>query len=624
MCGINGIYDLKTIQNPRELVESMNQSMVHRGPDAGAIFEDSNIVLGHRRLSIIDLEEASNQPMTSSDGRFTIVFNGEIYNFRELKDLLPDYQWKSKGDTEVILAMWEKWGMNAIKQLNGMFAIGIYDKNKNEVFLIRDRLGIKPLYFHYNEDFTVFSSSLKSILETNLVDRKIDQNALIDYLRFQTVQTPNTLIEDVYQLEPGHYIKVNQDGIEKKSYWSLEKDFLPVPRNYDTIKEKTRELLFESVERRLISDVKVGAFLSGGIDSSLLVGIISNELDQKISTFNVNFAEEDYSEAKFARQVASKYNTDHHEINLKPQDFLEKLPEALSKMDHPSGDGPNTYIVSEETKKQGITVALSGLGGDELFAGYDIFKRIPEVQSKKWLLSFPVYIRRLMAKGLLLKGNTIANRKIGQVIQQPYFDTEYIYQFNRQLFLDDQIKRITGRANLPINSSFIIGKEGIGFDTAGWNLPTLSKISYLEISTYMQNVLLRDSDQMSMAHSLEIRVPFLDHKLVEYVMGVPDFAKYPQKPKKLLLDAFEDLIPEEVWNRPKMGFVLPYEQWMRNELKSFCEDKLDALKDLEYFRSSEIDKLWNQFLKGNKSISWSRMWSLVVLGSWIKENQIEG
>lgn len=622
MCGINGIYDLKSIQNPREIIEKMNQSMIHRGPDAEGIYEDKNIVLGHRRLSIIDLDPASNQPMVSRDGRYSLVFNGEIYNFQELKDLVPDYSWKSKGDTEVILALWEKWGLNAIKQLNGMFAIVIYDKELNELFLIRDRMGIKPLYFHYNEDFTIFSSSVKSILDSNLVDRKIDSNSLIDYLRFQTVQTPNTLIQDIYQLEPGHYVRVHQDGIEKKSFWSMEKDFLPVPRNYDKIKEQTRILLTESVERRLISDVNVGAFLSGGIDSSLIVGIISQELDQKINTFNVNFAEEEFSEAKYARQIADKYGTNHTEINLKPDDFLAKLPEALSKMDHPSGDGPNTYIVSEETKKQGITVALSGLGGDELFAGYDIFKRIPEVQNKKWLLSFPSYVRRMMAKGLILKGNTIANRKIGQVIQQPYFDTEYIYQFNRQLFLDDQIRKLTNQSKLPINSSFKVGKENIGFETLGWNLPNLSKISYAEISTYMQNVLLRDSDQMSMAHSLEIRVPFLDHNLVEYVMGIPDFAKYPVRPKKLLLDSFEDLIPEEIWNRPKMGFVLPYEQWMKKELRSFCEENLKRLKELKSLNSREIDHLWKQFLAGKKSISWSRMWSLVVLGSWIKENQI--
>lgn len=624
MCGINGIYDLKNISNPRQVIESMNNSMVHRGPDAEGIFEDENIVLGHRRLSIIDLEEASNQPMTSQDGRYTIVFNGEIYNFQEIKELLPEYKWKSKGDTEVILAAWQEWGVNAIKQLNGMFALGIYDQVKNDLHVFRDRMGIKPLYFFYNETQFAFSSSIKALLQTGLIPKKIDPESLIDYLRFQTVQTPKTIIEQVYQLEPGHYIRVHQDGIEKKAFWSMEKDFLPVPRNYDKIKAEVRNLLTASIERRLISDVEVGAFLSGGIDSSLIVGIIKKELGKDIATFNVNFAEEEFSEAKYARLVADKFQTKHTEINLKPEDFLEKLPEALSKMDHPSGDGPNTYVVSEVTKKQGITVALSGLGGDELFAGYDIFKRIPEVQGKKWLLSFPAYIRKLMAKGLLLKSNSISSRKIGDVIKQPYFDTEYIYQFNRQVFLDFQIEKMTGRSKLPPNSSFTLGHEKIGFDTPGWNLPSLSKISYMEISTYMQNVLLRDSDQMSMAHSLEVRVPFLDHKLVEYALGVPDFAKYPHKPKRLLIDAFEDILPEEVWNRKKMGFVLPYEKWMKNELQTFCEERLDVLKELEHFDKNELDKLWKQFLNGNKLLSWARIWSLVVLGHWIKENQIEG
>jgi asparagine synthase (glutamine-hydrolysing) len=624
VCGINGIYDLKEITQAKEIIQRMNQSMIHRGPDADGVFINEKVALGHRRLSIIDLDTASNQPMTTPDGRYTIVFNGEIYNFEQIKGLLPDYTWKTKGDTEVILASFAKWGLNAVKQFNGMFAFAIFDNDKNSIHLFRDRLGIKPLYFYYNEKHLVFSSSVKSILETGLIPRKLNENALIDYLRFQTVQCPNTIIEDIYQVEPGHYVRVNQDGIEKKEYWALEKDFLPVPRNYDDIKVNVRKLLTESVEKRLISDVKVGAFLSGGIDSSLLVGIISKELGKDISTFNVNFAEEEFSEAKYARLIAEKYKTNHTEINLDPSDFLNKLPEALSKMDQPSGDGPNTYIVSEETKKQGITVALSGLGGDELFAGYDIFKRIPVVQNKKWLLSFPIYIRKLMAKGIVMKNNSISSRKIGEVLKQSYFDTEHIYQFNRQVFLDFQISKIVKRSKLPINSSFELGHEKIGFDTPGWNLPSLSKISYLEISTYMQNVLLRDSDQMSMANSLEIRVPFLDHKLVEYAMGIPDFAKQPTKPKKLLIDSFEDLLPEEIWNRKKMGFVLPYESWIKNDLKDFCKANLDYLKEFEIFNDSELDNIWNQFISGNKLISWSRIWTLVVLGNWLKENQIEG
>lgn len=624
MCGINGIYQFNGLKLKPDIIQKMNDTIIHRGPDAEGAYSDDFIMLGHRRLSIIDTKEESNQPMTSENNRYVIVFNGEIYNFKTLKALLSDYHFKTNSDTEVIIAAYQKWGKLCVNHLEGMFAFAIWDKVERSLFITRDRLGIKPLYYVLDKNKIIFSSSVKAILNSGLIPRQIRQESLVDYLRFQTVHSPYTIIEDLYMLESGQYMFFNDEKQELKTYWHPTTNYRVAENSVSKVQTKISDLLSQSVEKRMMSDVPFGAFLSGGIDSSIIVGLMTQKHNQKINTFSVVFKENEFSEAQYAQQIAKKFNTNHHEIELSVEEFKTMIPTAIQFYDHPSGDGLNTYVVSKKTAESGIKMALSGLGGDELFGGYSVFTQIPHLQSKKWLSSFPNYARKYVGIFNHWAKGSIASSKIKEILKQEYFDTEFIYQFYRQTLLDDQVENLIKKRPLPKNKVFEIAHELIGYDTNGWQLPPLSRISVAEMLTYMQNVLLRDTDQMSMANSLEVRVPFLDHHLVEYTLGINDAIKQPISPKKLLVDSFIELLPESIYNRPKMGFVLPYEKWMRGELNQFCKDNLNELKKISYINSKGIDKLWNAFEKGNKRVTWSRIWHLVILGNWIKENTIEG
>ena len=606
-------------------MEQMNSKQKHRGPDASGTYVNDFVAFGHSRLSIIDLEASSNQPFYSSDNKFILIFNGEIYNYNEIRESLPDYVFRTNSDTEVVLAAYQTWGTNCVHQFNGMFAFAIWDVEKCALFIARDRLGIKPLYVYDNNESIVFSSEIRSLMECSLVKKKIDKDSFVDYLRYNTVHAPKTIIEGVKMLMPGHYIWVSDDEYKNEPYWDINKYLNRKSDNqsYEEIKIEVKDRLTKSVKRRLVADVPFGAFLSGGIDSSAIVALMSEVSDEPVKTFNISFAEEKFSEAKYARIIAKKYKTDHTEIKLTPTDFLKELPSALSGMDHPSGDGPNSFVISKATKDAGVTMALSGLGGDELFAGYDIFPRAVSLLDKKWVYSFPIGIRRLMGKALKIVKPTIASDKIVETITQKYLELPFYYPINRQVLDDELISKLTGIAILPENVVYRIGLNSLDVKSPGFKSPFLSKVSYMEMNTYMQNVLLRDTDQMSMAHSLEVRVPFLDHELVEYVYGVADEYKFPYSPKKLLVDSLGDLLPKEIVNRPKMGFTFPWDQWMKNELKDFCIKNLTNLVDRELLDKKQLWDMWDRFLNGNQKATWSRLWPLVVLGFWLEENDIE-
>ncbi len=629
MCGINGILGLSDKKNAEQKVIAMNTAMKHRGPDDQGFFIDKKIALGHRRLSIIDLSAAGHQPMHSFDGRYLIVYNGELYNFRELKFELQRvvsgskeqaYLFQTNTDTEVILASYIRWGAECLNRFNGMFAFAIWDSHTKELFIARDRLGIKPLYYYFTEGILAFSSEIRSLLASDLIKRKLDETSLIDYLRYQTVHAPNTMVKGVKMLMPGHYMKGSFNKVTIHSYWNISETISDESKgkSYKEVCSDVNTLLTKSVERRLIADVPFGAFLSGGIDSSAIVGLMSKVSTEKIKTFSVTFDESEFSEAKYAQLIAKKFNTDHHEIKLKPADFIEQLPNALKAMDHPSGDGPNTYIVSKATKEAGITMALSGLGGDELFAGYDVFKRSLDLNKKNWLNLFPSFARGIGGDILTTLKPGVASEKISELLKQNKVNFNSFYPLSRQVLMDNQILEIVNQKELPINKVFEIVKE-----TNTSNLQSeISKVSIAEISTYMQNVLLGDADQMSMAHALEVRVPFIDYTLVEYVLGVPDKFKIPTSPKKLLVDALGDLLPSEIVNRPKMGFTFPWKQWMKQELKNFCEEKIISLSKRKPFNEKGMIKLWNDFLSDKPNITWSRIWYLVVLENWLQENDI--
>ena len=569
MCGINGVYRFSGQSYSQDVITKMNDTILHRGPDAGGTFVDDYVQLGHRRLSIIDTEARSDQPFKSADGRYILIFNGEIYNYKELKPHLTDYHFLTDSDTEVVLASFIKWGEQCVKYFNGMFAFAIWDTQTKSMFIARDRLGIKPLYYHLDNETIIFSSALKAILSTNIVPRKLNRNGLVDYLRFQTVHAPFTIIDNVFSLMPGEYMVLNDERQDIKRYWSPTENYQISKPNKPEITKTIREKLSSAVERRLMSDVPFGAFLSGGIDSSIIVALMADIQSTPVDTFSVVFKEEAYSERKYAKMMADRYKTNHHEIELTADHFKELIPNALEFLDHPSGDGLNTYVVSKYTKEAGITMALSGLGGDELFGGYSIFNQVLDLQSKKWLSSFPNYARKQVGNIYHAVKRNVPSSKIKALLKQEYFDTEYIHQFYRQVLMDNQIQKLITADHLPLNRSFEIAHELVGYKTNGWALPPLSRVSVAEISTYMQNVLLRDSDQMSMAHALELRVPFLDHELVEYVLGIPDIIKKPVTPKELLVEAFKDKLPSEVYDRKKNGICTAIRSMDEKRVETF-------------------------------------------------------
>lgn len=624
MCGINGIISNSISENKgKELLVKMNSCLSHRGPDADGQWHKENVFFGHRRLSIIDLSAASNQPMFSNDDRYTIIYNGELYNYRELKFELQrsmqgsfPYVFKTGSDTEVVLAAYIRWGKQCVEKFNGMFAFAIYDSVEKEVFIARDRLGIKPLYYYHQNDTFLFSSELRPLLSTELIPKKIDSNALIQYVQYQTVHAPKTIVENVLMLMPGHYCSIKNNSLEITCYWNLQEKAVSSKEktDYKEVCSNVNELLYKAVERRLIADVPFGAFLSGGIDSSAIVGLMSGISSEQVNTFSITFDEDDFSEESYSDLIAKKFNTAHHNIRLRANDFLNELPNALEAMDHPGGDGINSYVVSKATRNAGITMALSGLGGDELFCGYDVFSRALEIRKKSWMNMVPRMFRLAGAEFIKRKG-TVASQKTASFLAKPMLNFDYFYPLSREVFNNLQVQMLLGVQELPFNEVYKTVRK----------LPTeeknhlLSKCSQAEMSTYMQNVLLRDADQMSMAVALEVRVPFLDYKLVEYVLSLPDEYKIPTTPKKLLTDSLGDLLPETIVNRKKMGFVFPWKHWMKNELKSFCEDNLHVLAERSDLNNEYLQNLWSRFLNDDPQITWSRIWHLVVLGHWLKK-----
>ncbi|MBN8693906.1 MAG: asparagine synthase (glutamine-hydrolyzing) [Bacteroidetes bacterium] len=627
MCGIAGFTTTQTSSNSyNDAIASMVNAMKHRGPDAQNSWCNDSVYLGHARLSIIDLSEASNQPMLSADGRYVIVYNGELYNYRELKLELQRvsfgskeqaYFFKTNSDTEVILAAYSRWGASCLDKFNGMYAFALYDTQNNSLFIARDRMGIKPLYYSVNNKQLVFGSEIRTLLNSGFVQRKLNKAVLNEYFLYQTVHAPNTIIEGVKMLMPGTYLTWKNGEIKQFRYWNSN-DFAKESEalDYKLTCKKTEELLFKAVERRLVADVPFGAFLSGGIDSSAVVGIMSKLSSRKVETFNVSFDESEFSESKYAKKVSELFNTQHHEIKLKPQNFLNQLPSALNAIDHPSGDGPNTYVVSKATKEAGITMALSGLGGDELFAGYDVFKRMKSVDSKAYLNIFPSWLRAVPASLIKAKNKSVAGDKLFEVLTQEKFSVKEVYPVSRKIFSKQQEKLLLRKNENPL-------KDIIGMIKKPDANHLLSYVSLLEMNTYMQNILLRDTDQMSMAVALEVRVPFLDYKLVEFVLSVNDEHKFPHSPKKLLIDSLNSLLPGEIINRPKMGFTLPWSDWMKGELKAFCEEKIRALSKRDFVNEGAVIDLWEQFLHDNKKVTWSRLWHLIVFENWLQTNQIE-
>lgn len=617
MCGIAGIVGLQDKEIAVRKINLMTESLKHRGPDATGIFVDEKIALGHLRLSIIDLSENANQPFFDPENRFSIVFNGEIYNFREVKNLLPDYPFQTKSDTEVILAAYKKFGSDCLSMLNGMFAFAIWDNERGELFVARDRLGVKPFYYSLLSDGTfIFASEIRAILNSQLIPRKLNDQGIYDYLMYQSVYAPETIVENIRQLTAGNFGKFSNGKFTETPYWQIEKNSpYSFSDDENIIKKNIKELLLNSIEQRMISDVRLGAFLSGGIDSSAVVALMSEVSDHPVDTFSVIFGEKEFDESIYSDLIAQKYKTDHTSVLLTPDDFLSDLPEALKSADSPSGDGINTYVVSKATKKSGIKVSLSGLGGDELFAGYPNFLKWYKMR-KSLLPKIPAVLRKPIAFPMANSANSKYQR-IADVLSAEKINISGIYPMFRQIFSQQIVSDLFPNGHHQISIRKLLENKAADIE----KFPLLSQFSIAELLGYTQNVLLKDTDQFSMASALEVREPFFDYKLVEYVLKIPDSIKYPKYPKSLLVEAIYPMLPEKVVHRKKMGFVLPFDRWMRNELKDFCETRIKNLADREILNPVILLNKWSDFQNRKNGVLWSHLWHLVVLTEWLENNK---
>ncbi|MFQ5445466.1 MAG: asparagine synthase (glutamine-hydrolyzing) [Saprospiraceae bacterium] len=613
MCGIAGIAGIEKRDEMRTIAGRMTDALDHRGPDAQGIHVDGQVGLGHRRLAIIDLSEEANQPMPDASGRYVIVYNGEIYNFKEVRRQLSDYPFHTSSDTEVVLAAFAKWGEKCLSFFNGMFAFAIWDKKEGKLFIARDRLGIKPLYYVHQKGCFLFASEIRTLLASGLVDRKLSDVGLADYFSFQTVHPPHTIVEGIGQLRPGEWAILQNGTLRKHQYWRPAPAEDAVTSDYETAKKQVRQRLAAAVERRLVSDVPLGAFLSGGIDSSAVVALMAEVSARPVSTFSIVFNEERFDESEYSQLIARRYNTRHHAILLKPEDFLASLPEAIAAMDAPSGDAVNTYVVSKYTKKAGITVALSGLGGDELFMGYPLYHQCLRIKSNRMFWKTPRFLRKHLAAPMSFFLTSHQRAKLAEMAAAPRASIQNIYPVFRKILSAAEVTALGLGSPPPFDAASQLA--GMNGDLA------YSQLTIADLACYTGDVLLRDTDQMSMAHALEVRVPFFDHELVSYVLGLPDKWKYrPGYPKKLLVESLQPLIPEDIVFRKKKGFDLPWKVWMKNELRSFCEAKMERLRQRGILRMEVAQRLWSTFLAGKNDQLWSRIWVFVVLEKWLEEN----
>jgi asparagine synthase (glutamine-hydrolysing) len=612
MCGIVGIIGLnKEVSSSK--IHDMNKRIEHRGPDAEGFFIEDGIALGHRRLSIIDLSSGANQPLVDHSNRYVIVFNGEIYNYQDVKSEL-DYNWSSNSDTEVILAAYIKWGKACLEKLNGMFAFAIWDKVEQELFIARDRLGVKPLYYSFVNGVFVFASEIRSILASDILEAKIDENNLSEYLRFLSIETPKTLIKDLFQICPGHYLILKHNGFSIQRYWSLLDKPVPNLSNRQEVLKACKSHFVDAVKSRMVADVKVGAFLSGGIDSSAVVAVMAGLSKDPIDTFSIVFNEKQYDESEYSQFVANKYKTNHQAFLMKPADLIPNLDPFFKSMDNPTVDGINTYMISQLVAKTGIKVVLTGIGGDELFAGYVGFERWKSFQKFSWVFKVPIF------KPLLSVFNTVkksrASLKLSDMFDSSSADLMAFYANSRSVYFKNELNYLLDKPILK-NDSWLDLNQTKDF-------PVLSQYSIAELSHYTLDVLMKDTDQMSMAWALEVREPFFDYKLIEFVLKLDDKNKFKKgSPKHLFVEAMGDLLPPEIVNRTKKGFTFPWNFWLRNELKPYCEEALDSLSKRQLFKPEGIQYLWNSFLNNKQALTWLHIWGLVVLEKWMTENNIK-
>ena len=620
MCGIFGIIHFNGRPIDTAKAENAAKALSHRGPDDYGTFlsGSGNAFFCHYRLSIIELSKLGHQPMTTGDGRYTILYNGEIYNYQTIKnsELSPlggippkaenIQNWNTNSDTEAVLKLYEKYGEESLKKLRGMFAFVVWDEKEKTLFAARDRFGIKPLYYLINKDEFIFSSGIKAIkkYKENLT---VSEKSFVAYLKMGSVPAPLTIYNETKSLLPGEFIKVNSTGNYSLKKWWIFEEMINSPEEiYNSeAKEEVRTSLIDSINAHCVSDVEVGAFLSGGIDSTSVISLMKNAGNRKIRTLSVTFPGSRLDESLFAKKAAEKYNIEHTEYPLTEADVLNNIENFFSAADQPTIDGLNTYFVSKAAADLGLKVVLSGLGGDELFGGYSTFRYIPTLE----------FINRIPFSSLAVKAAAPFVKNLVPSKAHEYLknsdEEKASYKLFRGLFTNDELKKITNEHLSADRQSFnhYDSDFNIYDSTFITRYSALKYVSYLETTNYMSNQLLRDSDTFSMCHSVELRVPFVDDRLYSVILKYIDKGYDKNYPKRMLIDSVGDL-PEEIINRKKMGFTFPFDEWMRKgKLGMIVKDSISSGN--YRFNKTGVEKLISEFDKGK--VHWSRLWALFVL-----------
>lgn len=629
MCGINGILAFNEVGriNIINLVKATDV-LEARGPDNRGFYNDYFVGLGHRRLSIIDVSDEANQPMEDPTGRFIIVFNGEIYNYRELRKELEagGVRFRTQSDTEVLLQMYIRKGTDCLDRLNGFFAFAIYDRDKEELLLARDRIGIKPLFFFHDEFKFVFASEMKSMMAFG-VDNNINYESLVTYLQLNYIPAPETIFKGISKLLPGHYLLVSKNNFITKAYYSIPKPAVnAAPISYESAKDRLRSLLEDAVQQRLVADVPLGAFLSGGIDSSIIVALAARHKPH-LNTFSIGYADAPYfDETKYANLVAKHFQTEHTVFKLTNQDLRSHVFDILDYLDEPFADSSAipVFILSKHTRAK-ATVALSGDGADELFGGYN--------KHAGFLKSLNGGFASRAVSGLAPLWKALPQSRSGGVfnkfrqlqrfaagMQLPIKDRYWLWAgFARQ---EDAIRLLgeNSRAMVDLSRLEQVRQQATRFLDDG---ATLNDMLYSDMHLVLTNDMLTKVDLMSMANSLEVRVPFLDHRVVDFAFTLPgDFKIRNGVRKSILRDAFREVLPAKLYSRPKHGFEVPLLKWFRKDLRSLIEDDLlskQFVEDQGIFDSNETELLKRKLFSNSPGDIHARIWGMIVFQWWWKK-----
>lgn len=620
MCGIAGFTQFSHVFGDEITLDLMGQAIRHRGPDAGGTYLEKNIGLSHRRLSIIDLSESGNQPLISHDQQYVIVFNGEIYNFLELRENLErqGYPFKTHTDTEVILALYEKMGTDCLKEINGMFAFAIWDKKEQSLFIARDRIGKKPLYYYPTDNDVVFASELKAMLTLDTIPREIRLDALYDFFAYQYVPDPKTIFKNIFKLEPGHYLTISADCIKKQQYWDISFKHQS-QQSEDELKHELQNMINNCTTSRMISDVPLGAFLSGGVDSSCIVANMAKSSKNPITTCSIGFDASQFNETEFALKVAERYHTNHHELTVH-QNVKDNLEHIVSFFDEPFAD-PSlvpTFFVSQ-LARQKVTVAIAGDGGDEVFAGYEKYS-IDHIENKIRNI-FPAILRKTafppLAK-LAAKFNCRLCKKATTLLNTLSLDPDMgFYLSNAQITDTIWDSMVTSKTKAALGN-YHPSTITTDFYQKSNGPDHLSKILYADMKTYLPGDILVKVDRMSMANSLEVRAPILDYTLIEFASTIPSDYKFKNGVKKYILkEAFKQDLPHDILYRKKMGFSVPLAQWLRTEIKELAEEVIFHSKGglCDYFNMQYINDLWKQHQTDNNDHS-AVIWSMLMFQMW--------